>query len=148
MALSSARPSRQVLRLLDAPGSPHVGNGMSPRIVVVTLPAEIDVANGGQVYDALASALCGGTSVLIADATATTFCGGAGVSALIRARHQAAVAGVQLRLAASPAVRRILELTGTSQLLGTHCSVHSALGEPPGATTSVASPDATCSSLP
>jgi anti-anti-sigma factor len=105
----------------------HTTAGPGPQTVVVTLPAEIDVANGGQVHDALAQALCGGAAVLVADATGTTFCDCAGVGALVRAHHQAAAAGAQLRVTASPAVRRILELTGTNHLLHTYPTVNAAL---------------------
>lgn len=98
-----------------------------PQATVVPLPAEIDVTNSGQVHDTLARALRGGTAVLVADATATAFCDCAGVNALTYAHHQAATARAQLRLAASPAVRRILELTGTEHLLNAYPTVDAAL---------------------
>jgi len=97
-----------------------------PRTVVVPLPAEIDPSNTGQVGEALSRAICGG-AVLIADATRTTFCDCAGLSALIRAQRQAAAAGAQLRIAASPAVRRIMELTRADDLVQTYPSVAAAL---------------------
>ena len=59
---------------------------------------------------------------VVADATETTFCDCAGVRALIRAHRQATAAGAELRVASatSPAVRRILELTGADQVLDTY----------------------------
>jgi anti-sigma B factor antagonist len=99
---------------------------------VITLPAEIDIVNSDQVYQALARALRGGAAVLVADATGTTFCDCAGARALARAHHQAAAAGAQLRVAASPALRRILDLADTGHLLNTHPTVAAALdGERP-----------------
>lgn len=99
----------------------------SPLAVLVTLPAEIDISNDGLVEDELTSALGDGLTVLVADGTRTTFCASAGMSALIRAHHQAEAAGKQLRVVASPAVRRILELTGADQVLDTYPSLADAL---------------------
>jgi anti-anti-sigma factor len=103
--------------------------GTGLQVAVVTLPAEIDVRNDGQVGDALAGALRSGAAVLVADASGTRFCGCAGVTALIRAHHEAAAAGAQLRVAASPAVRRILELTQADGLLSTYPTVPAALAD-------------------
>ena len=99
----------------------------SPLAVLVTLPAEIDISNDGLVEDELTSALGDGLAVLVADGTSTTFCASAGMSALIRTHHQAEAAGKQLRVVASPAVRRILELTGADQVLDTYPSLADAL---------------------
>lgn len=101
--------------------------GPRPQIAVVTLPAEIDVSNDGQVRDALTAALRSGAAILVADASATTFCDCAGMRALIRAHRQAAATGTQLRVAASPPVRRILELTLTNRLVSTYLTVPAAL---------------------
>ena len=100
-----------------------------PLAEVVTLPAEIDMSNDGLVEDELTNALADGLAVLVADGTRTTFCASAGMSALIRAHHQAQAAGTQLRVVASPAVRRILELTGADQVLDTYPSLADALAE-------------------
>ncbi|MDR0341527.1 MAG: STAS domain-containing protein [Nocardiopsaceae bacterium] len=121
----TARLSRQVLM---SDGSLHqYPTGHGPRTVVVTLPVQIDIANSGQVHDVLVGSLGGGAAVLIADGTGTTFCDCAGVSALTRAHHQAAATGAQLRVAACPAVLRILELTGADDLLDTYPTVAAAL---------------------
>ncbi len=99
----------------------------SPLAAAVTLPAEIDISNDGLVEDELTSALGDGLAVLVADGTSTTFCASAGMSALIRAHHRAEATGKQLRVVASPAVRRILELTGADQVLDTYPSLADAL---------------------
>ena len=98
-----------------------------PLAVVVTLPAEIDISNDGLVEDELTGALGDGLAVLVADGTRTTFCASAGMSALIRAHHRAEAAGTQLRVVASPAVRRILELTGADQVLDAYPGLADAL---------------------
>ena len=101
--------------------------------VVVTLPREIDLVNASQVHDALTLARESGTAVVIADAAGTTFSDCAGVRALVRAHRQAAAAGTDLRVAAptSPAVRRVLELTGADQVLHTYPTLPAALDGPP-----------------
>ena len=98
-----------------------------PLAAVVTLPTEIDISNDSLVEDELTSVLGDRLAVLVADGTRTTFCACAGMSALIRTHHQAEAAGTQLRVVASPAVRRILELTGTDQVLDTYPSLADAL---------------------
>ena len=57
---------------------------------VVTLPAEIDIGNAGQITDTLLAVLNRGVTTLVADMTATTFCACAGASALARAHQRAA----------------------------------------------------------
>ena len=101
--------------------------GPEIRPTVITLPGEIDMSNAGQVHDTLVRALDGGTAVLIADAAGTTFCGSATVTTLLRVHDRAAAAGAQLRIAASPAMRRVLELTGADSTLRVYRTVAAAL---------------------
>jgi anti-anti-sigma factor len=97
---------------------------------VVTLPAEIDASNDGQVQDTLTRALDDRTAVLVADAGGTTFCGCSGVTALLRTHHRAAAAGAQLRVVVGgPSMRRILELTAADQVLNTYPTLAAALAE-------------------
>ncbi len=119
------RPQPGTARTVAAP--------QPPRLAVVTLPAEIDITNDGQLQDTLTRALHGGTAVLVADASATAFCGCAGVTALLLAHRRAAAAGAQLRVAASPAIQRVLQLTGADQVLSTYPTLTAALadGQPP-----------------
>jgi anti-anti-sigma factor len=58
--------------------------------------------------------------VLVAGAASTTYCGCSGVGALISAHHQATASGRQLRIVASPALRRMLTLTGADAVLDTY----------------------------
>jgi anti-sigma B factor antagonist len=57
--------------------------------VIVTLPAEIDMANVDALGEQLAAAFAPSTRVAIADMTATTFCDSIGIGMLVRAQKQA-----------------------------------------------------------
>jgi anti-sigma B factor antagonist len=107
-----------------------------PQTVVVALPAEVDLTNTGLVAADLARALASGAEVVVADGTGMGFCDSAAVAALIRAHHQAATAGAQLRVVATgKAVRRVLQLNGADQVLRVYPSLASACpdgsGSPP-----------------
>jgi anti-anti-sigma regulatory factor len=65
--------------------------------VIVTLPAEIALANADSIGKQLAGASGPGVAVGTADVTATTFCGSVGMRMLL-ARRQAVTAGTGLRL--------------------------------------------------
>lgn len=96
---------------------------------VVTLPAEIDITNAGQVREVLLSVLNQGAVVLIADLSKTTFCDSAGVSALARTFRRADASHSEMRLVVStPAVQRILAITGIDRLLDIYPGVSAALG--------------------
>jgi anti-anti-sigma factor len=99
----------------------------------MTLSAEVDISNAEQARDDLLSVVMRGASLVIADMTATTFCDSAGVSALVRVARRAAAAGSGLRLAtATPAVCRVLALTGVDKLIEIYPSVAAALADPGG----------------
>ena len=101
--------------------------------VIITLPAEIDINNAGQVSNDLFWVLDQGSALLVVDMTGTTFCASAGVHALLAARKQAAAISVMLRLAACGyALRRVLELTGADQLIDIYPSLDAALAGTPG----------------
>jgi anti-anti-sigma factor len=99
--------------------------------VVITLPDEIDMSNATQVRDTLVHALDAGPTVLIADAARTMFCDSATITMLLRAHDQAAATGAQLRIAASPALRRVLELTGADRRLHVYPTVAAAVAVRP-----------------
>lgn len=115
--------------------APHESTSPTPdlgiRQLVITLPSEIDMSNVSQVHDTLVGALGDGAAVLIADAARTMYCDSATITMLLRAHNQAAATGVQLRIAASPAIRRVLELTGADRMLHVYPTVAAALAAPP-----------------
>jgi anti-anti-sigma factor len=95
---------------------------------VVTLPAEIDMANAGAVGEQFAAALAPGVRVVIADMTATTFCGSAGLNTLIRAHKRATANGSELRLLLPcPNVLRIMKIQGVDAVLPIFFSLEEAL---------------------
>jgi len=116
-------------------GSRHLCSvpALGPQTVVVALPAEIDMTNDGQVQHTLTGALGDGTAVLVADGSGTSLCASSGVAALLAAHRRAAAAGTQLRIASSPALRRVLELTGADHLLDTYPTLAAALADGTGA---------------
>ena len=126
-----AAPGQKLQPPSSQPGTAGAAvSPQQPQLAVVTLPGEIDTSNDGQVQDTLTCALDDGTAVLVADAGRTTFCGCSGVTALLLTHHRAAAAGAQLRVVVgSPSMRRILELTGTDQVLHTYPTLAAALAD-------------------
>jgi anti-sigma B factor antagonist len=103
------------------------------RVAIVTLPAEIDLANAELVRRDLLSVVAQGATRVIADLTPTTFCDSAGITALVRVGQQATARGSGLWLAASaPAVTRVLALTGIDKLIEVYPSVAAAMADPAG----------------
>jgi anti-anti-sigma factor len=97
-------------------------------IVVVTLPAGIDLDSAEHVYAALTQAQATGVTVVVADMSVTAWCNLEGVAALLRACRAAEAARAELRLAAvQPAVPRRLEVAGTSGTLPLYLTVNAAM---------------------
>jgi anti-sigma B factor antagonist len=107
---------------------------------VVTVPAEIDIVNAGEVRQALLAAASHDAAVLVIDMSGTTFCDSAGVQAIIDTYHQAAAAHTQLRLVAT-AVLRILTLVGVDQLIPIYPTLDAALAAAPTAAATAREPD-------
>ena len=121
--LSAGRSSGQTEYVPDNSAAP-----ISP--AVVSLPAEIDVTNAGEVLALVTAALAPGVTVVVADLTGTRFCDSAGLRNLLLAHREAARAGVQLRLAIPPdgAVGRVTELTGISRFVAVYPTLQLAVG--------------------
>src|SRR5580693_1747158 len=98
------------------------------RTAVVALPPEIDITNADQVREDLLSILNQGAALLIADLSRTTFCDSAGISALARGFRRAQASQSDMHLVVStPAVQRVLALTGIDRLLDIYPSVAASL---------------------
>jgi WhiB family transcriptional regulator, redox-sensing transcriptional regulator len=96
--------------------------------VLVTLPAEIDIANAHGVCEQIAAALKQGAPVVIADMRATTFCDARGVRALVLAARRAAANGGELRLLMPRRnVARVMKLLGLDQALAIYQNLDGAL---------------------
>ena len=102
-------------------------------VSVVTLPTEIDVTNADATRDELLAVLNQGATLLVADMSKTDFCDSSGVSALVRAFSHAATSGAAIRLVVStPAVQRVLSITGVDRLVDVYPSVAASLAGPSG----------------
>jgi anti-sigma B factor antagonist len=113
------------------------------QVAVVTLPAEIDVTIADTVRDELRAVLDQGATLLIADLGKTQFCDSAGVSSLVRTYRQASASGNAMRLVVgTPAVQRVLSITGVDRLVGVFPSVAASLAGTPGAADQVQPADA------
>ncbi|HTV99440.1 MAG TPA: STAS domain-containing protein [Streptosporangiaceae bacterium] len=119
---------------------------------VVSVPVEIDITVADQVREDLLSVLNRGPAALIVDMGGTTFCDSAGVHALVRAHKRAAASRTAMLLVVtSPAVQRVLAITGVDRLIGVSTSVAEALAAtgqsaddqkpPPGPAEAHAGPD-------
>ena len=103
------------------------------QVAVVTLPEEIDVTNSDTVLGELLAALNQGAILLIADMTRTNFCDSSGVSAIVRVFRQATASGSGLRLVVgTPAVQRVLSITGVDRLVDVFPGVAASLAGPYG----------------
>src|SRR5580698_10032426 len=112
------------------------------RTAVVIPPAEIDITNADHVREDLLSVLNQGAALLIADLSRTTFCDSAGVSALARGFRRAEASESDIHLVVStPAVQRVLSLTGIDRLLDIYPSVAASLAGSPDSGNAVASVD-------
>ncbi len=98
------------------------------QVAVVTLPAEIDVTNADAIREELLAVLNQGAVLLVADMSKTDFCDSSGVSALVRAFRHAAASATALRLVVTtPAVLRVLSITGVDRLVDVYPSVAASL---------------------
>ena len=101
------------------------------QVAVVQLPVEIDVTNVDAIREDLLDVLNHGAVLLVADLSTTTFCDSAGVSALVHTFRRAVASGSGMRLVVStPAVQRVLSITGVDRLLEIFPSVAASLAGP------------------
>lgn len=99
---------------------------------VLTLPAEIDIANARRLCGRVGAALVSGATVVVADMTATTFCDSSGARILVLAWEQAAANDIELRIVVpSAAVRRGFALMGLDGFLPFYPSLSAALTAEP-----------------
>ena len=95
--------------------------------VIVTLPAEIDMANECGVSQQLGAALASGAMVIVADMTGTRFCDSMGLRALVLAHKQAAAHHADLRLVITSAnVLRVMAITKLDTILRIYPSLDAA----------------------
>lgn len=92
----------------------------APGSSLVRLPPEVDLATAPALRDELLGTLNRDGVHLVVDALDVTFLDSSGVNALVRARERAGSLGGSLHVVTrSPAVRRVLQITGLEERLGT-----------------------------
>ena len=84
----------------------------------VTLAGELDLDRAGALADELGGLTTQGATAVVVDTSGLTFIDSSGLRALLTAREKLESAGATLQLSAlSPAVERVLDMTGTRTLL-------------------------------
>ena len=101
---------------------------LGARRVVVTLPAEIDLDNAGQIGRQLDAALAPGVATVVADMTATRFCDTSGIRMLVLAHKGAAARHAELRVVIPSAdILRVLAIVKVDTVLRIYPSLKDAL---------------------
>lgn len=95
----------------------------------VFVRGEIDMSSGPLLRDALSTAQQGSPHVIV-DVSDVTFMDSTGINVLIGAYHQTPEGGSLAVLGARPAVRRVFDLTGVSELLMVESQEQTALPGP------------------
>lgn len=106
---------------------------ISPQ-TVVSLPAEIDIANARRIRGVLMGAAAPGVKTVVADLTRTVFCDCEGAYSLAQAYTQLAGRGVDLRLVTpAEAVRRVFAMLTLDQVVPMYDSLDEAATAEPDA---------------
>jgi stage II sporulation protein AA (anti-sigma F factor antagonist) len=99
-------------------GPLNVSVAVEGTVARVTLAGELDLDAAGAVADELSSLPGQGATEILIDASGLSFIDSSGLRALLNAREQLKEGGASMQIsAASPAVDRVLEITGTRALL-------------------------------
>jgi anti-anti-sigma factor len=99
---------------------------------VVSGPAEIDIANAGELRAALLAAAAQGHATIVVDLTETAFCDTSGLQVLVLAHRRAAAEGGELRLVVrSATLLRLFSLTGVDHVIPNFATLDQAVSEPP-----------------
>jgi anti-anti-sigma factor len=97
----------------------NVTTDVSGEEAVVRLAGDLDLDGAGAVTETLVSLGTGPVRQVVVDASEITFLDSSGLRALLSAREQLEKADVVLKVdSPSAAVSRVLEMTGTKELLG------------------------------
>jgi anti-anti-sigma factor len=99
---------------------------------VVRGPAEIDIANAGQLRAALLAAAAQGHATIVVDLTETSFCDTSGLQVLVLAHRRAAAEGGELRLVVRAAtLLRLFSITGVDHVIPNITTLDQAVSEVP-----------------
>jgi anti-sigma B factor antagonist len=115
-----------VVSVIDGqPFDVRVVNG----VPVVSAPEEIDIGNAEQFRSALLSAASRNPTIVV-DLSSTEYCDSSGLNVLVRSLRNAQSQGGEVRLVATtPAVQRILNVTGVGRIFAVYASTDDALAK-------------------
>src|SRR3954464_12850531 len=104
---------------MDSPKSWSMSRRLEHGVIAVTLGGTLDLSAADQLLDELRHVWDRDALPVVLDLAEVTFLDSGGMRTLVLAQRELAAAGRTLTIgAASPKVRRLLELTGTDQLFG------------------------------
>ncbi|GAB2632316.1 STAS domain-containing protein [Nocardia goodfellowii] len=114
----------------SGPGSLEIGSRTEAATVIVAVRGEIDMASAPQLEAGLNEVLRKSPTTVVVDMSDVGFLGSAGLSVLLGASRS--YPSTDLRIVATDAARRPMELTGLDQMLAVFDSLAEALavGEP------------------
>ncbi|MEV0246654.1 STAS domain-containing protein [Nocardia sp. NPDC050712] len=114
----------------SAPGSLEIDSRTVSATVIVAVRGEIDMASAPQLEAGLGEVLREAPAAMVIDMSDVGFLGSAGLSVLLGASRS--YPDTELRIVATAAARRPMELTGLDQMLSVFDSLQDALavGEP------------------
>jgi anti-sigma B factor antagonist len=101
--------------VVETPFTTHVTQSR-PGEVTVAVSGELDLATRPRLDRAVQDVLAARPWHLNIDLAAVTFCGSAGLQALLVLHRAAGDAGIRMAVQPSPAIRRLLEITGLADV--------------------------------
>ena len=118
LALAGRRPQTTKVPTVSDETPLTVDAAVDEGVARVTLRGELDLDRAGALAEELSSLASRGATSVVVNVSGLNFIDSSGLRALLSAREQLDAAGVSLRLTElSPAVDRVLEMTGTHSLL-------------------------------
>jgi anti-sigma B factor antagonist len=107
-------------------------------ITVISVGGELDLETAPQLQDQISTLMEQGVQRFVIDLSGVTFCDSTGLSVFVRTKNTSDETGGDIRLASpQPGVRRILQISGLYDALGTYDTVEQALTAPQQAATDV-----------
>jgi anti-sigma B factor antagonist len=101
-------------------------------ITVISVGGELDLETAPQLQQQISTLMDQGVRRIVIDLSGVTFCDSTGLSVFVRTRNTSDETGGDIRLASpQPGVRRILQISGLYDALGTYATVDEALAAPP-----------------
>jgi anti-sigma B factor antagonist len=116
MPQSSSSGPAPFSAVMETPFTTHVTQSR-PGEVTVAVSGELDLATRPRLDRAVRDVLAARPWHLTIDLTAVTFCGSAGLQVLLVLHRVAGEAGVRMVVQPSPAIRRLLEITGLADVV-------------------------------